>query len=332
MPLPPFIDGFVEQAFRDVTAAVLLQWAIAKFYTFLLVLFRVSGLFIVGPVFGASLVPANIRVLLAFSIAILITPLLPIQQRLGFEKLDLDGNGRVVAAEVPDSLLNSYEQRLHELQRSDKTGLYATEFPGQPVIPDSLISLTIVCATELALGLLMGLGVMITLSGLQLAGELIDQQTGLSIGQVFNPGFEEMNGSISAQFLYMLGTVVFLCMEPLGAHLQIIRGLVETFQLMQPGMATVQEPLVSLMSDLIQASLILAIQVAAPVFAIMTLVALSMGFLGHTVPQINVLVVGFPIRIVGAFVILTVSLTGISEAIVRALSFTLDSLLVAILG
>ena len=56
---------------------------------------------------------------------------------------------------------------------------------------------------------------------------------------------------------------------------------------------------------------VLAVQVAAPVLATMALVSLAMGFLGHTVPQVNVLVVGFPVRALVNLTVLAGSLTAL---------------------
>src|SRR5262245_61352994 len=46
-------------------------------------------------------------------------------------------------------------------------------------------------ASEALVGLLMGLGVTILFSGIQVAGQIVSQLSGLSLADVFNPGFEE---------------------------------------------------------------------------------------------------------------------------------------------
>jgi len=65
----------------------LLQWAMLQFYAFTLVLVRISGLMIIGPVFGQPIFPTNIRILLIVSLSLLITPTLHDQTTVGFYQL-----------------------------------------------------------------------------------------------------------------------------------------------------------------------------------------------------------------------------------------------------
>ena len=78
--------------------------------------------------------------------------------------------------------------------------------------------------------------------------------------------------------------------------------------------------------DLVHLSLVLAVQVAAPMLAIMSLIALTMGFLGHTVPQINVLVVGFPIRALANMLILLLTLSGAARLVVDLVPAVIDNM------
>jgi flagellar biosynthetic protein FliR len=55
-----------------------------------------------------------------------------------------------------------------------------------------------------------------------------------------------------------------------------------------------------------------------------------MGFLGHSVPQINVLVIGFPIRVLVSLLVLTASLSGIARTVVDLVPSTIDALVRAI--
>jgi len=79
-------------------------------------------------------------------------------------------------------------------------------------------------------------------------------------------------------------------------------------------------------------SLVLGVQVAAPLLAAMSLVALTMGFLGHSIPQINVLVIGFPIRVVVSLCVLAMSLSGAARALVDAVPTAIDALYHALAG
>jgi len=106
----------------------------------------------------------------------------------------------------------------------------------------------------------------------------------------------------------------------------MISALVETFQTLPVGEAFVSVSAIDYLRDLVHLSLVLAVQVAAPMLAIMSLVALTMGFLGHTVPQINVLVVGFPIRALANMLILLLTFSGAARLVVDLVPTVIDNM------
>jgi flagellar biosynthesis protein FliR len=55
-----------------------------------------------------------------------------------------------------------------------------------------------------------------------------------------------------------------------------------------------------------------------------------MGFLGHSVPQINIMIVGFPIRAAVSLLVLAASVTGIARSVIDLVPATIDALVRAI--
>lgn len=315
---------FAEQFVRQLALGSLMQ----QFYAFTLVLVRMAGLMTIGPLFGQRLVPVNVRVLLVFAMAVLITPTLTYQTKRGFVRLDANNDGRLTRDETPGQLQPRFDRLLERAGKRPGEALTRAEFEfatTQLAIPPTFVDYAWVGAGEFALGLVLGLGVLIILSGLQLAGELIDQQTGLSLGEIANPGLE-IRGSITGQFLFLFGTVLLLITEPLNGHLMLVGSLVETFQTLPVGEAAITESTVELLSTLVQQSLVLGVRVAAPLLAVMSLVALTMGFLGHTVPQLNVLVIGFPVRASVSLIVMGFVIAVAADQIVVALPETIDAI------
>lgn len=320
------IDKLAELVQRQV-----LDSALLSFYAFTLVFARMSGLMIIGPLFGQSFVPPNIRIFLVLTLSLLITPTLHDQSRRGFEHLDVNNDNRLSRAEIPDELLDTIESR--EISADDaELSISFPEYAGRAVLPASLFHYGWTLVKELALGGVLGLGVLTIISGLQLAGEMIDQQTGTSLGEVFSPGLD-IAGSISGQLLFLLGVAAFLVMKPISGHLMMLSALIDTFQTLPIGQASVSTDVAQLLVDIIRQSFILAVKVAAPLLAVMSLVALSLGFLGHTVPQINLLVVGFPIRVMVSLFVLAATIpvvgsvvTGTAPELIERLRLVLSGL------
>ena len=324
----------MEQFVKALTGQMLIGAAMSYFFAFTLVLVRMSGLMAIGPVFGQKIVPGNIRVLLVISMSLMITPTLPTQSEMGFQRLDTNQDGQLTRDEIPEQLQRHFDERLERAGKGADDFLTASEFRYEVLqleIPSTIFDYVWIALGEFAMGLVLGLGVLIILSGLQLAGELIDQQTGLSLGQISNPSME-ISGSVSGQFLYLLGVTVLLVMEPVNGHLLMVSSLVETFQSLPVGEAYITPSVVDLLQVIVHQSLVLGIQVAAPMLACMSLVALTMGFLGRTVPQLNILVIGFPVRASISIVILVMTISGAAALVVNAVPETINTIRRALTG
>lgn len=297
------------------------------FVRFLLVVVRLSGLMILGPIFGQSTVPLQVRALLTLSLAFVVTPALPLQLERGFHELDRDGDGRIVAHELPGVLparLADVQQAVF-LERDTGLSLDGYLHWAGPRAPHTLLDLVTVAAGELLLGLLLGLGVTITLSGLQLAGQIIDQQAGFSLGEIINPDLDS-TGSVSGQALAYLGMTLFIVLEPLNGHLVMLKTLVESFETIPLGSVTLRQPAVELVGGLVQQSLIVGVRVAAPLVVIMTLVDLTLGFLGHSVPQINIQAVGYAARASVCLLLLVFLLSDIPGVVLHTIPDVLEQL------
>ncbi len=313
----------------------LLDAAVQHFYMFILIAIRLSGLFTVGPIFSQTAIPINIRVLLVLTLGFVITPV--IQQGAGksVAQYDINRDGFLSETEVPPFLQGRF-RHLVDLQnegndvvttRSNVVAVPA--FSSLFVAPATLTELLRDIVAEFSLGFLLGLGVTVFLSGLQLAGQLIDQQLGLEFGSVVNPDLQG-GASITSQSFFLLGGVCLLVMAPLNGHLMMLSALFETFEAMPVGDAFFfSEPHV-LFTELVQKSLLLAVQVAAPIMATMGLVTISMGFLGHSVPQINQLVVGFPVRSLAGMCVLTLALSGTGRYVVDSVPAVINDIQLAI--
>ncbi|MCA9115994.1 MAG: flagellar biosynthetic protein FliR [Planctomycetaceae bacterium] len=320
----------MDQLWNQAGPRLMLEGALREFYTFTLVLVRMSGLMAIGPLFGQSMVPTTFRVLLVFSISLVVTPSLRQLEGRGFTLLDRNENLQLERAELPDGLTPRFD-RIYR-QTGDGTAAEETSslsrsdwlYSIRPV-PGSVFEYVRIAAAELVLGLVLGLGVMILLTGLQTAGELIDQQSGISLGEIAAPGLD-ISGSISGTFLFLMGTAILVLLKPFGGHLLMMRALLETWQTLPPGEAVMGDSTISLLSSLVQSSLILGIRVAAPLLATMALMALAMGFLGHTVQQFDLFSIGFPIRSLVAMLVLSIVVSGVGGVLTESIPETIDQL------
>lgn len=308
------MDSLIQEV-SDFAGRQLLDLALRHFYVFLLVVIRLAGLMSTGPVFGQKSVPINVRVFIVLGMAFVLTPVLQQTSTLDVARFDTNQDGRLSSNEAPTHMHGRLRRVAESTDFDPQKGVPIGAFAGHSAPPEHLPALVRDVFAEFSLGFLLGLGVLVLLSGLQLAGQLIDQQLGLEFGAIFNPDMGA-GASVSTQILFLLGTTILLLMEPINGHVLLLGALIETFDAMPVGEAVLFSGTPFLFTELVHKSLLLGVQVAAPVMTAMALVTVSMGFLGHSVPQINQLVVGFPIRSLAGICIFSLTLTGIGDVIV----------------
>jgi flagellar biosynthetic protein FliR len=163
---------------------------------------------------------------------------------------------------------------------------------------------------ETLLGLLLGLGITILLHGVQLTGQIISQLGGTAIAEGVDPILEE-NAPVYAQLLYFLTLAMFVLLD---GHRLMLEALLDTYQWLPPGRAELGESYVVAMTTLLGQSFALGIRAAAPAMVALLLATLVLGLISRTVPQINILAVGFNINAILTLVGLAVSLGAIAWA------------------
>jgi len=145
---------------------------------------------------------------------------------------------------------------------------------------------------EALVGLLLGLGIMILLSGIQLTGQIISQMSGAALANVFDPTLDN-SVSIYSRLLYFLALTMFVLLN--GHHL-LMEALLDTYTWLPPGRAMFGQSYVTALTTILSQSFLLGLRAAAPAMTALLLATLLLGLIGRTLPQINILAVGFGIN------------------------------------
>ena len=145
---------------------------------------------------------------------------------------------------------------------------------------------------EALVGLLLGLGVMILLSGIQLSGQIISQLGGTAIAEAFDPNSEE-NVPVYAQMFYFLALAMFVLVD---GHRLLLAAVLDTYQWLPLGKAMFGESFVTALVTLLGQSFMLGIRAAAPAMIALLLATLILGLIGRTIPQMNILNIGFSVN------------------------------------
>lgn len=240
----------------------------------LMVLFRLTGIFVLAPVLGSSTVPRMVKVLLALGLSLCVYPVLLDPGRQSAQLI-----GRVIG---------------HDL---------------------SLWMLGVSIARELVVGFAIGYVASLPLVGMQVAGHVIGQQMGLAFATIVNPVFGDQS-SVVDQLFFILALTVFVI---LGGHHVMFAALIGSFEHIPLGGFDRFGDLLDLVLGLITVIFDMALRIAAPVLCLIFLLTTGMGFIMRTVPQMNILSVGFAIRIIAAAAFLVVFITSGGEVYVDTL-------------
>ncbi len=183
-------------------------------------------------------------------------------------------------------------------------------------IPQSPWTLAVAIGGEIVFGAAIGLILSLVFVAGQWAGEIIGQQMGLNLGQTLNPQYGG-GGSVVGDLYFFLTLLVFLS---IGGHIALVKGVFESFTALPLLTVSVNRPLLETVVSVFQGAMILAMQLAAPMLVTMLVVDMVLGFVGKTVPQLNIMTAGISVRAMAGMLVLIVGL-GLTSSIIRSQLF-----------
>jgi flagellar biosynthetic protein FliR len=167
---------------------------------------------------------------------------------------------------------------------------------------------------ELVIGLFIGFCVSLIFMALQLAAEIISHQAGMTMGSVYNPMLDSSE-SVLSQLYYYAALMVFLAV---GGHRELIRALLDSFAAVPLLGFNLTDSLTDLLLSLTTTSFELAIRVSGPAVVALMLTLLGLGFLSRTIPQLNILTVGFPVKLVLALLMVAMTMMSLEPLLLDA--------------
>lgn len=175
------------------------------------------------------------------------------------------------------------------------------------------VALVEAAVTELALGATLGLGILVAFAAFSMAGELLGIQIGFGLGQAIDPASSEAVPVLASAYA-QVGVVAFFSLE---GHHALLRGIaysLDRFPLGRPwpidrGAGPVLEQVGSLLS--------LGFALAAPVVVALLLVEIALGAIARNLPQVNMLVMGIPVKVVVGLLVLSLWIAGAGDVMTR---------------
>lgn len=173
------------------------------------------------------------------------------------------------------------------------------------LVETNTLLLILIMLKELMIGVATGLLGQFLFIGVQFGGQLMGFQMGFGIVNVVDPQTDTQM-SIIAQFLNIVMILIFLS---IGGHRILIEAIAKCFDIVPLGTFIFPAEsflfIVKIFSDVF----FIAFKITAPVFVTLFVTSIVMGIIARLVPQINVLIVGFPLKIAAGLGMLMLSMT-----------------------
>lgn len=180
-------------------------------------------------------------------------------------------------------------------------------------MPESLVrdlerAYILIVLEQAVIGIFIGIAMQFLFAAYQLAGEFFSVQMGFGISEVLDP-MSQVSMPVIGTLKNLVALFVFFVS---GAHTQLVQALAFSvervphlgFSFLKQGV--LQNQLFKYFALLSGGMFIAALKIALPVIGCLLLVSVTLGIMSKAAPQMNMLVLGFSVKIVVGFVVLAV--------------------------
>ncbi len=186
---------------------------------------------------------------------------------------------------------------------------------------------------EAIIGLFIGILAYIIMSVIQIAGGFIDFQMGFAVANIIDP----QTGAQSPLLGQFFNSMAMLLLLALDGHHLLLDGIFYSYEFLPidgnwPAFGS--EQVGEFIVTTFVASFAIAFQMSIPIVATLFLVDIALGITARTVPQLNIFVVGFPIKITVSFLVLSIMMAVMVGVMQKLFEFMIVSMrdLMVLLG
>ena len=185
-------------------------------------------------------------------------------------------------------------------------------------IPGNMGEYALLIFGNAAIGLYLGFLVSVIFAAFQLSGQYFAVQIGFGINEVLDP-LGQISVPLVGQFKNLMGLLVFLA---INGHHTMLAAISRSFEL-APLISFHQEAAGGLLKYLVytfSGMFVIALKISLPVVATVFLITVTMGVLAKAAPQMNIMMLGFPFKIVVSFIVLLLS----APLVIRIMQVSLE--------
>lgn len=193
------------------------------------------------------------------------------------------------------------------------------------IIPDSGLLYAVLIIGEVLIGIIMAFVIILVFTVFQVAGQMFSIQMGFGASQVFDP-LAQIQIPLLGQFLNLIAMLVFLVTG--GMKKIFLMGIYQSFAAVKAvDLFARREMLISYFTGVLSNLFEQAIIIAIPIMGTLILLSVTMGLLAKAAPQMNLLMVGFPIQITVGFIMMLAAMPFLIEKFTIIIDAGFDQIL-----
>jgi len=159
-------------------------------------------------------------------------------------------------------------------------------------------------ASEFIFGLIIAFMVTIVFTGVQVAGRFIDLNSGFGFSNIVDPMTQE-EVTITSRFYFICAVTIFFV---IGGHSFLIRAIAESYNFIPIGQFGFNSQTAGIIMRSFGDIFIIGFKIAIPVMASLFLTEVALAILSRAIPQIQVFLLGFPLKISVTFIVIALTL------------------------
>lgn len=173
----------------------------------------------------------------------------------------------------------------------------------------NLVHFSVIVFKELFVGIVIGYVSFVVFSAMFSAGQMIDSQIGFGMINVLDPQ-SNIQVPLIGNFLYIFAVLCFLLAD--GHHI-LFSAIVKSYSIVPINSFFFTKDLINNLIGIFAETFATSLKIAFPIVAAALIAEVSLGILSRTVPQMNVFMVGMPMKIALGLLALIFLLPGFSN-------------------
>ena len=183
--------------------------------------------------------------------------------------------------------------------------VYPLLSPNLPAMPADFMAIVGLIFHELAIGIMLGAIVRITVMATQVAGAIIAFQAGLSAAMAADPTQVGVQGAVFGSFLSFLGMVLIFATD---LHHVALAAIHDSYMIFSPTDPLMFGDVAQMAIEVVASAFVIGVQMAAPFIVFGLVFYLGVGILGRLMPQLQVFFIAMPATIMVGLILLALLL------------------------